>query len=182
MSSYLKQIEETEESYQLYYSYIKHNDNNWKINLGLSCMALHQTPPKQDNLSDYEYFKQLYQVQKQNELVPTQNYILVVNGIPVTSVGIMMRHPHIADISYTTATKYRRRGYATQAVSLVEQRLFQNPDILFTTILDISLDNISSKIALKLGYTYDEDTNYFIKANPNIDLEALIQQNHKTIQ
>lgn len=175
MSVYLKPIDGSEEGYQLYYSYIKHNDHNWKINLGLSCMVLGQIPPIQNNLSDYEYFKQLYRFQKQNQLVPMENYILVVNGIPVTSVGIMMRSPHIADISYTTAVRYRRRGYATQAVSLVEQQLFCNPNILFTTILDLSLDNVSSKIALKLGYTYNEETNYFIKANPNVNLEELVQ-------
>ncbi len=42
--------------------------------------------------------------------------------------------------------------------------------------MDLNSQGISSKIALKLGYTFNEVTHYFIKANPNLDLENSIEK------
>lgn len=58
---------------------------------------------------------------------------------------------------------------------MLEQMLFQNSNIQFTTIMNLTPNKITTKIAIKLGYTFDEETNYFIKANPNINLEDLIE-------
>ena len=52
---------------------------------------------------------------------------------------------------------------------MIEEKLFSNPDILFTTITDITKEKISSKIAITLGYTYHEETNTFVKANPILE-------------
>ena len=55
------------------------------------------------------------------------------------------------------------------AVQLVEEKIFANPDTFFISITDITKERISSRIALSLGYDYDEETNTFVKANPLLE-------------
>lgn len=100
--------------------------------------------------------------------------MLMMNGLPIVNVSIMMRNSNIADITLATNRKQQRKGYGTQAIKMIEQMLFKNPNILFITLKDFTKERIASKIALKSGYNYDEKTNLFIKANPNINLEDLM--------
>lgn len=75
----------------------------------------------------------------------------------------------IVDITVLTLPKYRHKGYAKKAIQLVEEKIFANPNIFFTTITDITKEKISSKIATSLGYTYDENIDIFIKLNPSLE-------------
>ena len=81
----------------------------------------------------------------------------------------MERSKNIIDITVTTLPKYRKKGYAKRAIKMIEEKLFSNPDIFFTTITDMTKEKISSKIALNLGSFHDENTNTFVKANPSLE-------------
>ncbi len=172
---YIRPLEENEESYKLLYAFTKENNPMWKHNFLESFKLLKLNPIKQGNMSEFEYFKTLHKIQKQAEIIPSKEYFLIANGIAVVSIQVMMRNQNIADISFGTDHKYRKKGYATIALKMIEQMLFRNPTILFTTIMDYTPNKITSKIALKSGYEFNEDTNYFIKANPNINLEDLME-------
>lgn len=174
---FLRRIDDNEESYKLLYSFITNNNQNWKQTNAMSFIIQGKMPPKQESLSDYEYFKLLRKKQKQIEFLPSQEYILLKDGQPVTSVYVMMRTKEIADISLSTAEKHQHQGNATQALTLVEQILFNNPDIIFTTIMDMTPTKATSKLAIKMGYIYSSEANAFIKANPNQNLEELIEIN-----
>ncbi len=168
---FIKQIVEDEESYKLLYAFTKKNNTEWKQQFLMSSLLQGLIPLKQGNLSDYEYFKKFHKWLKEHEDFPSQDYMLMENNIPITSIYIIMRTNNIADISFITDKNHLRKGYATKALTMIEQILFQNTEIMFTTILDLTPNKITSKIALKSGYFYNEDTKYFIKANPNINLE-----------
>lgn len=169
---FLKPLAEDEESYKLLYTFTKENNPMWKqVFLKSVC----KEKINLETLSDFEYFKLLYNTQKTYESVLSKNYMLIINGKPLVNIYIMMRTSNIADISFITHRNHRKKGFATIALNMIEQMLFCNPNILFTTIMDLTPNKITSKIALKSGYTFNEDTNYFIKANPNINLEDLIE-------
>lgn len=172
----LRPIEEDEESYKLLYTFTKNNNPNWKENYLMSFLIQGIELIKQGTMTDYDYFKKLQEIEKRYKTIPSKEYMVILNDIPVVSICITMRNEHIADISFGTDKDHRNKGYTTQALNMIEQMLFQNPNIQFTTIMDYTPDKITSKIALKSGYTFNEDTNYFIKANPNINLENLIER------
>jgi len=170
---FLKEITDDLESYKLLYSFVTSNNKNWKKTHILSIMMQGRIPPKQQELSDFLYFKLLRKIQKENEFSNSREYLLIVNGQVVTSIYVIMKNKNIADISFMTLEKYRQRGYATKALELIEEVLFKNEDILFTTITDMTRNKISSKIALKMGYVYSTDANCFIKMNPNKNLDDM---------
>jgi len=176
----LKKIEENEECYKLLYIFTKNNNLNWKTSTQISFSIQGLRLPKQGDLSDYEYFKQLKALEKKGQFLSSEQYMLVNEEEPITSVYVMMRTKNIADVSFVTARKYQRKGYATQALALVEKELFKNPDILFTTITDLSPNKISSKIAINSGYTCLDDTKAFVKANPNYTLEEITKSKKLT--
>lgn len=59
------------------------------------------------------------------------------------------------------------------AITMIETLLFRQPNILFTTMVDITPTKITTHIALKLGYIFDQNTNTFVKLNPNINIAEL---------
>ena len=170
---FLKKLEDNEESYKLLYHFSINNRHDWKEATVISFIMQGVIPPKQNGLSDYEYFKLLRKLQKQIETLPTEEYILHKNYEPITNLYIIMRSSKTADISFVTRKQYQKQGYATQALKMVETILFQNPNILYTSITDLSQNNVSTKIALKNGYTYSEELNIFLKQNPNIKLNKI---------
>lgn len=158
-----------ENSLKLNYLFVKEaSKNDWKKRYQLSCPLKNIPIIKQGNLSDYEYFKATEKQKAPFELA-NKEYLLLINDIPVSSVYVIHKNEKIVDITVTTLAKYRRKGYAQMAIQLVEEKIFANPNIFFATITDITKEKISSKIATALGYTYHEETNTFIKANPILE-------------
>ena len=155
-----------ETSLKLDYLFIREATNtNWKKRYQLSCLLKGIPVIKQGTLSDFEYFKKTIKQKAPYEFA-SKKYLLLLNGNPVSSIYTMERNKNIIDLTVTTLPKYRKKGYAKRAIKMIEEKLFSNPDILFTTITDITKEKISSKIAITLGYTYHEETNTFVKANP----------------
>ena len=158
-----------ENSLKLYYQFINEaSKNDWKKRYQLSCILKNIPVIKQGNLSDFEYFKVTKKQRASFELA-SKEYLLLLNGIPVSSIYIILKNERIADITVTTLPKYRKKGYAQKAIQLAEEKIFANPNVFFTTITDITKEKISSKIAIALGYAYHEETNTFIKANPILE-------------
>lgn len=175
----IQPIVNNEESYQLLYSFILKNNPEWKKDFLLTYLILGISPIQQNDLSDYEYFKLLTKKQKALETIPSYDYLLVDRQIPVVSIKVIMRNQHIADLSFVTDIQHRHRGYATKALEMIENLLFQNADIFFTTINDMTTDCISSKMALKAGYVLQPEFGYFIKANSNLCLEEDVVKKKK---
>lgn len=98
-----------------------------------------------------------------------KEYLLLINGTPVSSIYAIHKNEKVVDITVTTLPKNRKKGYAKKAIQLVEEKIFANPKVFFATITDITKEKISSKIAIALGYTYHEETNTFVKANPILE-------------
>ena len=158
-----------ETSLKLDYLFVKEaSGNDWKRRYQLSYIFKNISIIKQGDLSDFEYFK-ITRNQKAPFELTSKKYLLLLNGNPVTSIYVIERSKNISDITVATLPKYQRKGYAKKAIKMVEEKIFANPDILFTTITDITKEKISSKIATDLGYILFEETNIFVKSNPNLE-------------
>ena len=158
-----------ENSLKLSYLFIKEaSSNDWKKRYQLSCILKDIPIIKQNNLSDFEYFKITKKKKTPFELA-NKEYLLLLNGKPVSCVYTIQKNEKIVDITVLTLPKYRHKGYAKKAIQLVEEKIFANPNIFFTTITDITQEKISSKIATSLEYTYDENIDIFIKLNPSLE-------------
>lgn len=157
---------DSEEAYKLYYEFVKSANPTWKKSYALECIFLKQTKLEQNEMSDYEYF-----LKTRNDL--NNKYLLLWKNKPVCLIMISRRNETTKDISFSTLPQYQKKGFATQAVKMVEKLLFQKNDVLFTTIVDMNPNHISSKIAENLGYEYVEDGGFYLKANPNLELEEI---------
>lgn len=158
-----------ENSLKLSYLFVKEaSANDWKKRYQLSCILKNIPIIKQGNLSDFEYFK-VTKNQKASFESANKEYLLLLNGNPVSCIYTIQKVENIIDITVTTLPKYRKKGYAKKGVQLAEEKIFANPNVFFTTITDITKEKISSKIAIALGYVYHEETNTFIKANPILE-------------
>ena len=167
-----------ENSLKLDYLFVKEaSKNDWKKRYQLSCIFKNIPVIKQGNLSDFEYFKVTKKQREPFELA-NKEYLLLINGTPVSSVYMIHKNEKIVDITVTTLPKYRRKGYAKKAIQLAEEKIFANPNVFFATITDITKEKISSKIAIALGYTYHEETNTFVKANPILEEKITHQVQH----
>lgn len=175
----LRKIDNQEVNEQLFFSFEKANPN-WKESYQMGCFLLEIPVPKQGSLSDYDYFKRMRRTQKQQEQASSEDYLLLDKNHAVSSIHVIMRNRNIADLSFFTAPSERRKGYASKAVALIENKLFQNPELLFTTMFDMTQTGVTTKLALKSGYVFDEDAKLFVKANPNIDLEKFSQEQKRT--
>lgn len=142
---------------------------NWKRGYLTECLLRGIKPLTQGALSDFQYFKEIY-VQERPGNLPSTEYILCDKGTPVTLINTIYASGRV-DLTVTTLPQYRRKGYATAAIQMVENDIFSDLNNMFTTITDITKDKISSKIAIKLGYVYYEKTDTYIKGNPRIDFE-----------
>ena len=169
MFTLIKVTNEDEYSLKLEYLFTKQATNNeWKKRYQMNCYLRNITPLSQDHLTEFEYFKQT-----KKQLLPfefsKQKYLLLVSNNPVTSIYTITKGNQIVDITITTLPDYQNKGYAKKAIQLVEEKVFTNPNILYTSMVDITKERITSRIAIALGYIYHEETNTFVKANPNLE-------------
>lgn len=141
---------------------------DWKSRYQMSCILKQLPVIEQKDKSDFEYFVATKRQRSPLELASTE-YLLLINGIPVSCINAIQKNKRITDITVATLPKYRRKGYAKMAVQLAEEKIFANPDTFFISITDITKERISSRIALSLGYDYDEKTNTFVKAKPLLE-------------
>lgn len=135
----------------------------------LRCKLKNIIPIEQGDLSDFEYFFITHPFEKRKE---KEYFYLLVNNNPVTCLKTKEDENGIIEINLETAEQYMRNGYATTAVSLVEQFLFQNPNVRGLKMVDVSDFKQTSKIAIKLGYLYVSEEDFFFKENPNFKLET----------
>lgn len=164
----LIELKNDEKSLKLEYQFITKINNNWKQNYKIGCILKNQKPLLQSNLSDFEYFK----LTRQKD-TKVQKYMLIKNNKPVCSIDAIYHNADIVNLVFVTLPEYRHLGYATMAVKMLEAKLFTT-SIKFLTITDITQKRISTKIAIKLGYIYNEEQGVFIKPNPNIKWEEYL--------
>lgn len=157
---------DNEKAYKLYYKFVKEANPEWKKSYALECLLLKQNIIEQNNMSDYEYFLK-------TRVDLSNKYLLLWNNLPVCLIMISERNNTTKDISFSTLPKYQRKGFATQAVKMIEKVLFQKEDVLFTSIVDMNPKHISGKIAENLGYEYLEDGGFYLKANPNLNIQEI---------
>lgn len=147
------------------YDFVREINPTWKISYRLSLAQRGASCPAQNDLTDFEYFLLLRRLEKSCERYPADHYLFYVGKTPVTSLYVMRIDPHIVNISFMTIPKHQRKGYATEAVKLLENTLFKDLEIGFIQITDMTEKGISGRIARKLRYIYQGDNNY-IKPNP----------------
>lgn len=154
---------------KLDYLFVKEaSEIDWKKRYQLSCIIKRVPIITQGSLSDFEYFMVTKKQKSPFDLV-SHEYLLLINGTPVSAINGVQKNRRITDITVATLPKYRRKGYAKMAVQLAEEKIFSDPDTFFISITDITKEKISSRIALSLGYDYDEESNTFVKANPLLE-------------
>lgn len=165
MFTLLEISNDDENSLKLNYLFVKEiSGTEWKKQYQMACILKQLPVIKQGSLSDFEYFK-VTKKQKSPSEFPSKEYLLIVNGYPVSCINAIQAHERIVDITVVTAPKYRRKGYGKMAVQLAEKKIFMNPNVFFISITDITKEKTSSKLAISLGYDYVKKTNTFVKAN-----------------
>ena len=147
--------------------------NAWKTKAMLDAMSMGFFLPPQGYMTDFEYFMLIEKKKLNMFAILQETFYLVVDDIPVSSIIIMYTGDKKADISFETLKEYRHQGYATMALNLAEEYLFQKEDIFFTTMTDISDNGYTTQIALKNGYIPIDNQGHFVKNNPNISLEQI---------
>lgn len=159
------------------YLFMRNSENqNWVEKYKTLCMIKGIEPLEQDSLTDFEYYIKVNPLKLSDK---TQRYYLLVDNNPVTLIIVNKESKEIADITFTTASKYRGKGYATKSVELIEKILLKNKTIRFIKMVDISPHFETTKIAQNLHYEYDENMQCFYKINPNYVKERDSKLKHK---
>ena len=136
------------------------------------CARTHYNDPKIEHLhklSDMDAI--MYIVDKESNMqFPSEEYLLLHDDVPVTSCVIRYVNPVTCDMDIETLETERNKGYARKIIDAVENHLFKETDVVFTTIKDLTTTGVSTKLAISLGYKL-ANTGYYIKMNPYITLE-----------
>lgn len=151
---------------------IEYRGENFRNKYHYKCARAHYNDSKSDyldKLSDIEAM--IYIVNKEHswEYTPIE-YLLLHDDVPVTSCKIRFVNPLTGDIELETLEGERHKGYALECLKRVEEELFKNTDLVFTTIKDLTTTGASTKMAISLGYKLT-NTGYYVKMNPYISLE-----------
>lgn len=72
-------------------------------------------------------------------------------------------------ISYSTKEEHRNQGYASKGLSLLKEKLFNEENILFLELINISND-YSRKVAENAGFFSNNNINYYTSINPNAEM------------
>ena len=151
---------------------IEYQGENFRDKYLYKCACAHYKDPKSnylDKLSDIEAM--IYIVNKEhNGKNNSTEYLLLHDDVPVSSCVIRFVNPLTGDIELETLESERHKGYALKCLKDVEEDLFKNTGLIFTTIKDLTITGASTKMALSLGYKL-ATTGYYIKMNPYISLE-----------
>ena len=151
---------------------IEYLGENFRDKYLYKCACSHYKDPKSnylDKLSDIEAM--IYIVNKEhNGKYNSTEYLLLHDDVPVSSCVIRFVNPLTGDIELETLESERHKGYALKCLKDVEEDLFKNTGLIFTTIKDLTTTGASTKMALSLGYKLS-NTGYYIKMNPYISLE-----------
>lgn len=167
---YLLDIEENEKNFRLYFEFYKSHEELNENDI-IPILLNH------DVLSSYENFKLSYMIRKQAEEFPSTLYLFGVGTKIVGTVYVMQADQHTANISCIIQQKYRKKGYGTIAIKEMEKLLFQNPEIYYAMLSDISNlthHTITPKIAESLGYK--KWKSHYIKENPNITIDLTTEK------
>lgn len=162
-----------DDSFKYYRQFLASDNFDWKKEMSLRLARENVVPPTQKEMTDDEYCKFLYLLLKSVDYDDEDEYLLVDGNVPVTFIVATNNSDNTREISYRTAKSYRNRGYATKALQILEEKLFEDQDVHSVVLTDVSLNKVTSKIAINNGYTYDEKRKNFFKANPNINLEEV---------
>lgn len=154
------------EHWQKYYDLVCRENPYWKENYVVSCMMQSKEPLQQGNLTDFQFFCITRAGAKQ--------YLLLDGEKAVTLVWVIDRNGTTKDIGFSTAKEEQRKGYATLAVSLIERILFADPTVAFLSMVDMSENGVTSKIAEKRGYMFSPLEGIYLKVNPNLTREQVI--------
>ena len=157
------------DSFKYYRQFLDIDNFDWKKEMALRLTRQNVNPPLQKEMSDDEYCKFLYLLLKNIDFDDEDEYLLVDNNVPVTFIVTTSNGDNTVEISYRTAESYRNKGYATKALQLLEEQLF-NSNVYSIVLSDVSDGKITSKIAKNNGYDFDEGTNCFFKKNPNFSI------------
>lgn len=151
---------------------IKYRGKDFRNKYHYKCLRAHYNDPKSDyldKLSDIEAMIYIVNKERSWEYTPIE-YLLLHDDVPVSSCVIRFVNPLTGDIELETLEGERHKGYGVECLKEVEEELFKNTDLVFTTIKDLTTTGASTKMAISLGYKLAK-TGYYIKMNPYISLE-----------
>lgn len=136
------------------------------------CARAHYNDPKIEHLHELSDMDAImYIVDKESNMqFSSEEYLLLHDDVPVCSCVLRYVNPITCDIEIKTLEFERLKGYAKKTIKLVEEHLFKETDVVFTTIKDITTTGASTRLAVALGYKL-ANTGYYIKINPYITLE-----------
>ncbi|HAB67162.1 MAG TPA: hypothetical protein DCE23_07330 [Firmicutes bacterium] len=72
-------------------------------------------------------------------------------------------------ISYSTKEEHRNQGYASKGLTLLKEKLFNEENILFLELINISND-YSRKVAENAGFFSNNNINFYTSLNPNAEM------------
>lgn len=154
----------SEDADKIRYLFFKNvSSSNWQQKYRAKCLLTGTKYIPQGDLDEYAYFLLTHPLKVDKGY---NVYYLLIDNEPVTTLTTHLEESGYIDVSFTTAPKFCGKGYATEAVSLIEQEIWQDEFIKGIKMVDMSLNQETSKIALKLGYLLDNDMNWYYKDNP----------------
>ena len=160
------------ENQRISFDFARTNNPNWKKAYVAKFILAGSSIPKQGNLSDFDYYLLLRrEIAKTPWFSPTEEYMLMDDSLPITEIYLIKRNANVIDISFTTHINHRGKGYASKALEMIENVLFKDENTFFTTMTDMSPNGETTKIARKAGYIFNDKSGYFIKFNPNKNIE-----------
>lgn len=154
---------------------------DWKKAYVISCLMQGLKPYVQGAMDDFAFFKLTEVAERSLIGLAASDYLLIVNNKPVCSIRAL-KNNHIVSLFCITNPKYQNKGYAQLATKMVEDVVFENKEVIFISIKDMSSNGTTTHIAEKLGYIYDSNTNTFAKVNPNLSDEEIQKMAKDEIQ
>lgn len=151
---------------------IEYRGENFREKYLYKCARNHYNDANAEHLNkipDIEAIMHIVSREQNMEFLPNE-YLLLKDDVPVSSCTVRFVNPLTGDIEIETKETERHKGYAKKCLEMVEEHLFKETDLVFTTIKDLTTTGASTKIAISLGYKL-ANTGYYIKMNPYISLE-----------
>lgn len=151
---------------------IEYRGDNFRNEFLYRCLRANYKDPslyKIDHLSDIDAITYIVNKEK-NMGMPNEQYLLLHDDVPVCHSVIRYVNELTGDIEITTLESERGKGYAKECLKRLEDNLFIEEGIIFTTIKDLTTTGASTKLALANGYVLGIN-GYYVKMNPYISLE-----------
>ncbi|MCP4178894.1 MAG: GNAT family N-acetyltransferase [bacterium] len=107
---------------------------------------------KPKSIKDEEEFLELNEQKRKDK--KEFNYSIVYNNELIGAIGLMIdqKRNYIAELGYFVDEKYWNKGFASEAMLLIEKIAFEDLKIKRIEIMMITENKASERIAIKCGY------------------------------